>query len=82
VSQAILVAGYFTQPNTNDEPVLQKDDDWAAIKAHVRDLYFVNSPDDPYGMRRRVFASITIREAPAAAAGLAFVQPAGIAPSL
>jgi len=33
-------------------------------------------------MRRRVFASITIREAPAAAEGLAFVQPAGIAPSL
>ncbi len=29
-----------------------------------------------------VLASITIREAPAAAAGLAFVQPAGIAPSL
>jgi uncharacterized protein YdhG (YjbR/CyaY superfamily) len=30
----------------------------------------------------RVFASVTIREAPAAAAALAFVQPAGIAPSL
>jgi hypothetical protein len=43
-------------------------------------------PDDapytaPLPAMRRVFASITIREAPAAAAGLAFVQPAGIAPS-
>jgi hypothetical protein len=49
VSQAILVAGYSTQPNTSDEPVLQADYDWAAIKAHVRDLYFINSVVDPYG---------------------------------
>lgn len=49
VSQALLVAGYSTQPNTNDEPVLQKDYDWPAIKAHVADLYFINSRDDPYG---------------------------------
>ncbi len=49
VSQAILVAGYSTQPNTNDEPVLQEGYDWPAIKAHVRDLYFINSRDDPYG---------------------------------
>jgi uncharacterized protein len=49
VSQAILVAGYSTQPNTEDEPVLQDSYDWPAIKAHVRDLYFINSRDDPYG---------------------------------
>jgi uncharacterized protein len=49
VAQAILVAGYSTPPNTGDEPVLQNDYDWAAIKAHVRDLYFINSPGDPYG---------------------------------
>ena len=49
VSQAILVAGYSTQPNTNDEPVLQGSYDWELIKAHVRDLYFVNSVVDPYG---------------------------------
>ncbi len=49
VAQAILVAGYSTEPNTSDEPVLQDDYDWAAIKAHVRDLIFVNSPGDPYG---------------------------------
>ena len=24
-------------------------DDWAAIKAHARDLYFINSIRDPYG---------------------------------
>jgi len=49
VSQAILVAGYSTQPNTADEPVLQADYDWAAIRTHVRDLYFINSRQDPYG---------------------------------
>ena len=49
VAQAILVAGYATPPNTNAEPVLQQDYDWDEIKAHVRDLYFINSADDPYG---------------------------------
>lgn len=49
VPQAILVAGYCTQPNTSDEPVLQEQYDWGAIKAHVRDLYFINSRVDPYG---------------------------------
>jgi uncharacterized protein len=49
VSQALLVAGYHTQPNTRDEPVLQDAYDWTAIKAHVRDLYLINSRDDPYG---------------------------------
>lgn len=49
VAQAILVAGYSTQPNTSDEPVLQTGYDWAAIKAHVRDLYLINSRNDPYG---------------------------------
>jgi predicted alpha/beta hydrolase family esterase len=49
VSQAVLVAGYSTQPNTEDEPVLQASYDWAAIRAHARDLYFINSRKDPYG---------------------------------
>ncbi len=49
VDQAILVAGYCTQPNTEDEPVLQDAYDWAAIRAGVRDLYFINSREDPYG---------------------------------
>ncbi len=49
VAQAILVAGYATQPNTDDEPVLQDTYDWARIRAHVRDIYFVNSVTDPYG---------------------------------
>jgi uncharacterized protein len=49
VSQAVLVAGYSTRPNTRDEPVLQADYDWAAIRASVRDLYFINSRNDPYG---------------------------------
>jgi predicted alpha/beta hydrolase family esterase len=49
IPQAILVAGYATPPNTNEEPVLQARYDWGKIKAHVRDIYFVNSIDDPYG---------------------------------
>ena len=49
VSQAILVAGYATQPSTSEQPVLQTSYDWAAIKASVRDVYFINSRHDPYG---------------------------------
>lgn len=49
VAQAILVAGYCTPPNTSEEPVLQESYDWAAIRSHVRDIYFVNSREDPYG---------------------------------
>lgn len=49
VDQAILVAGYSTRPNTAAEPVLQDTYDWAAIRGNVRDLYFINSAEDPYG---------------------------------
>ncbi|WP_326549799.1 RBBP9/YdeN family alpha/beta hydrolase [Micromonospora sp. NBC_01813] len=49
VAQAILVAGYCTPPNTELEPVLQPEYDWAAIRSNVRDIYFVNSRKDPYG---------------------------------
>src|SRR5262249_37297346 len=49
VARAILVAGYCTQPNTEDEPVLQDAYDWDAIRSHVDDIYFVNSRVDPYG---------------------------------
>ena len=49
VAQAILVAGYATRPNTGEEPVLQSTYDWERIRANVRDLYFVNSVNDPYG---------------------------------
>jgi uncharacterized protein len=49
VAQAILVAGYSTRPNTGDEPVLQDSYQWEAIRAHVRDLYFLNSVEDEFG---------------------------------
>ncbi|MEK8104353.1 alpha/beta hydrolase [Micromonospora sp. M12] len=49
VAQAILVAGYCTRPNSEDEPVLQQGYDWAAIRSHVRDIVFINSRKDPYG---------------------------------
>ena len=49
VAQAVLVAGYSTPPNTSEEPVLKEDYDWTAIRSHVRDIYFINSREDPYG---------------------------------
>jgi predicted alpha/beta hydrolase family esterase len=49
IPQAILVAGYATAPNTEEEPVLQASYHWETIKAHVKDIYFVNSAHDPYG---------------------------------
>ena len=49
VDQAILVAGYCTRPTSEAEPVLQDTYDWAAIRDSVRDLYFINSREDPYG---------------------------------
>jgi predicted alpha/beta hydrolase family esterase len=49
VDQAVLVAGYCTQPNTETEPVLQEAYDWTAIRSRVRDLHFINSREDPYG---------------------------------
>src|SRR6266508_2202587 len=48
VAQAILVAGYATPPNRDEEPILQETYDWQSIKAHVSDLYFINSVRDPY----------------------------------
>ena len=49
VRQAFLVAGYSTRPNTGDEPVLRESYQWEAIRAHVRDLYFLNSVEDEFG---------------------------------
>jgi hypothetical protein len=53
VAQAVLVAGYSTRPNTADEPVLQQHYNWTAIRSHVRDIYFINSREDPYGCDER-----------------------------
>jgi len=49
IAQAVLVAGYATKPNVSDEPVLQDMYDWQKIRAHVKDIYFINSVTDPYG---------------------------------
>ncbi|MEU8817248.1 alpha/beta fold hydrolase [Actinoplanes sp. NPDC048796] len=48
-AQAVLVAGYCTPPNDGEEPVLRPGYDWDAIRANVRDPYFINSRSDPYG---------------------------------
>lgn len=49
VKQAVLVAGYSTQPNESEEPVLQESYDWDAIRAHAGELWFLNSVTDEFG---------------------------------
>lgn len=50
IPQAILVAGYANRlPGDDRDPVLQDVYDWAKIKAHVQDIIFINSVDDPWG---------------------------------
>ncbi|QGN33389.1 alpha/beta hydrolase [Microlunatus sp. Gsoil 973] len=49
VAQAILVAGYWTEPNDSAEPVLQPGYDWGKIAGNGGDLTFINSVVDPYG---------------------------------
>lgn len=48
VKSSILVAGYATKPNTSEEPVLQASYDWETIKSHTKDIFFINSINDPY----------------------------------
>jgi predicted alpha/beta hydrolase family esterase len=49
VAQAVLVAGYSTQPNDSHEPVLQDSYDWESIRSHARELMFLNSVTDEFG---------------------------------
>jgi uncharacterized protein len=49
VAQAVLVAGYCTRPNAEEEPVLQDSYDWDRIRANAGSFVFVNSANDPYG---------------------------------
>jgi predicted alpha/beta hydrolase family esterase len=62
IPQAFFVAGYATKPNESEEPFLQSDYDWDKIKSHVKDAYFINSINDPYGcddkQGRRMFEKI------------------------
>lgn len=48
--QAILVAGYsMRMPGEEKDPVLQDAYNWEKIKAHVKDITFINSINDPWG---------------------------------
>lgn len=50
IPQAILVAGYSMRlPGEEKDPVLQDSYDWEKIKTHVKDIYFINSVNDPWG---------------------------------
>lgn len=50
IPQAILVAGYSTCLKGEErDPILQDNYDWKKIKRNVKDIYFVNSINDPWG---------------------------------
>ncbi|HSW99622.1 MAG TPA: alpha/beta hydrolase [Patescibacteria group bacterium] len=50
IPQAILVAGYAREkPGRGKGPIIQESYDWKRIKNHVKDIYFVNSINDPWG---------------------------------
>ena len=51
IHKAILVAGY-SRPKSDDpkpEPILQNKYDWEKIRQNVKDIYFINSDNDPWG---------------------------------
>jgi predicted alpha/beta hydrolase family esterase len=50
IPRAILVAGYATKlPGEAKDPILQEGYDWAKIRAHVKDIVYINSVNDPWG---------------------------------
>ncbi len=50
VHKAILVAGYARiKGDHSPELVLQEKYDWEKIKSNVKEIYFINSDNDPWG---------------------------------
>lgn len=60
VSKAVLVAGYARKLGKMDklplkkleqdaEPILQAKYNWSKIKGNVKDIFFINSDNDPWG---------------------------------
>ncbi len=49
VRATIMVAGYWSQPNDEEEPVLRPRYDWNTIRANSGEMIIVNSVTDPYG---------------------------------
>lgn len=49
IPQAILVAGFSEELPNDHNPILQSSYDWGRIKAHVKDIYYINSTNDPWG---------------------------------
>ncbi len=50
IHRAVLVAGYARPLRglPESEPILQKEYNWEKIKQNVRDIYFINSDNDPW----------------------------------
>ncbi len=51
IKQAILVSGYARPKGEKKEPekILQDSYNWQKIAAHVEDIIFINSDNDPWG---------------------------------
>lgn len=51
IAKAILVAGYGRQRPSKKEKdtMIQQVYDWKKIAANVREIFYVNSDDDPWG---------------------------------
>ena len=50
IPQAILVAGLCMRfENEERDPILQDTYNWKTIKQNVKDIYFINSTNDPWG---------------------------------
>jgi len=49
VKQVILVAGFWRKLPTGANKSLQSKYDWKKIKAHVEDIVFIHSDNDPWG---------------------------------
>jgi len=49
IAQAVLVAGFIEPTGKFGCPILQSSYNWARIKQHAQDFFFVNSDNDPWG---------------------------------
>lgn len=90
IKLAILVAG-FTEPlDENPEPILQNSYDWEKIKAHVENIVFINSDNDPWGcddeVGRKMFeklgGTLIIRSGEGHMGSTSFNQPYTLFPLL
>lgn len=49
IKATYMIAGYHTQPNEGNEPVLKDEYNWETIRNNCGEAYIINSVEDPYG---------------------------------